>query len=65
MKPGGLFSKLFLGSYYFTIALREKHPGGITDGKAFRPQFIMPAAKDDWAADPMLVDDEDRTWLFY
>ena len=65
MKPGGLFSKLFLGSYYFTIALREKHPGGINDGKAFRPQFIMPATKDDWAADPMLVDDGNKTWLFY
>ena len=65
MKPGGLFSKLFLGSYYFTIALREKQPQGIADGKAFRAQHIMPASKDDWAADPMLVDDGTRTWLFY
>lgn len=65
MKPGGLFSKLFLGSYYFTIALRKKHSPGIVDGKPFRPQFILPATKDVWAADPMLVDDGSRTWLFY
>ena len=65
MKPGGLFSKLFFGSYYFTIALREKHPLGISDGKPFRAQFIMHATKDNWSADPMLVDDGIRTWLFY
>ena len=65
MKPGGVFSKLFLGSYYFTIALRERLPKGIANGKSFRAQAILPATKDDWAADPMLVDDGDRTWLFY
>ncbi|MBO4887445.1 MAG: hypothetical protein J5589_03930 [Firmicutes bacterium] len=65
MKPGGSFSKLFLGSYYFTIALRERQPRGLTDGEPFRAQTVLPAVKDDWAADPMLVDDGDRTWLFY
>ena len=65
MKPGGTFSKLFLGSYYFTIALRERQPLGLADGKPFRAQLVLPAMKDDWAADPMLVDDGDKTWLFY
>ncbi len=65
MKPGGAFCKLFLGSYYFTIALRERQPRGVADGKPFRAQTVLPAAKDDWAADPILVDDGDRTWLFY
>lgn len=65
MKPRGLFSKLFMGSYFFTIALREKTPQSILDNRSFRAQTIMPATKDDWAADPMLVEDGKRTWLFY
>ena len=65
MKPGGLFSKLFMGSYFFTIALREKTPQSIMDNRSFHAQTIMPATKDDWAADPMLVEDGKRTWLFY
>lgn len=65
MKPGGIVSRLFFGPYFFTIALRERSPRGILDGRPFRAQYILPAAKDDWAADPMLADDGDRTWLFY
>jgi hypothetical protein len=65
MKPGGTFSKLFLGSCFFTIALRERQPLGIADRKPFRPLSVLPASKADWAADPMLVDDGDKTWLFY
>ena len=65
MKPGGLFSKLFMGSYFFTIALRDKTPQDIMENRSFHAQTIMPATKNDWAADPMLVDDGDRTWLFY
>jgi len=65
MKPGGIFSKLFLGQYFFTIALRRKASGGITGGKPFRAEWVMPSTKDNWAADPMLADDGERTWLFY
>lgn len=65
MKPGGMFSRLFMGSCFFTVALREKTPQGVMDGAPFRAQFVLPASENDWAADPMLVDDGDRTWLFY
>ncbi len=65
MRPGGLFSKLFLGQYYFTVALRERSPGVMAEGKPFAARMFFPANKDDWSADPMLVDDGPRTWLFY
>ena len=65
MKPGGTFSKLFLGRYYFTIALREKRLCGLRDGRTFRPQTVMPATADCWSADPMLAEEGGRTWLFY
>ncbi len=65
MKPGNVFSKLFLGSYYFTIALRERQPLGLADGRPFRAQKVMQASRIDWAADPVLVDNGDRTFLFY
>lgn len=65
MRPGGAIGKLFMGRYFFTIALREKRPGGLACGELFRAQKIIPATPNDWAADPMLVDDGGRTWLFY
>lgn len=65
MRPGGVFGKLFMGRYYFTIALREKHSYGLLDGKPFCAKTVLPANKDNWSADPFLVDDEYRTWLFY
>lgn len=65
MKPGGMISKMFLGSYFFTIALREKEPLEVTSPKPFRAHMVLPANKDRWAADPILVDDGSRTWLFY
>ena len=65
MKPGGVLGKLFMGQYFFTIALRKKQPGGLAGGKPFRAETVIPATKNEWAADPMLVDNGDRTWLFY
>ena len=65
MKPGGLFSKLFMGEYFFTIALRKKRSLGIADGTPFCAETIVPASKDRWAADPILIDYGERTWLFY
>ena len=64
MKPNGYFGKLFLGQYYFTIALRRRRPQGILDGLPFRAEAVIPATKVDWAADPMLIDDGGHTWLF-
>ena len=65
MKPGGLFGKLFFTSYFFTIALRKKSGKGIEDKRLFCPQMVIPARKNDWAADPMLAEEGGRTWLFY
>ena len=64
MRPGGAFGKLFMGRYYFTIALRNRSSEW-NPNQLFRAEMVFPATEDHWFADPILVDDEDRTWLFY
>jgi len=59
-----LYQKAFLSKCFFTIAIRKKN-GGIRQEKIFRPEFVMPANRNFWAADPILVDHEGKTWLFY
>ena len=60
-----LFEKAFLSGYYFTIAMRRRTEGGILQDDSFRSEYVFPAKLKDWAADPVLVDDADRTYLFY
>lgn len=60
-----LYSKLFLTSYYFTIAIRKKPQKGIIESRSFKAEYIMPATRANWCADPMLIDYEDKTYLFY
>ena len=59
-----LYQKLFLSNIYFTIAIR-KRTNGIRTDRVFCPDYIMPAKQAKWAADPMLVDCGDETYLFY
>ena len=59
-----LYRKAFLSKYFFTIAICQKG-NGIRLDRQFIPQFILPATQNIWAADPILVDYEGNTWLFY
>lgn len=65
MKTRDLFAKLFVSGRYFTIALRKRQPESILDCPDFTPSFVVPACQEEWCADPMLVEDNGRTWLFY
>lgn len=65
MKARDLFGKLFVTDRYFTIALRKRQTRSILESQDFASQFIVPAEPQNWCADPILVDDGDKTWLFY
>lgn len=63
--PCSLYKKLFLSPYYFTIALKRRgleHPPKST---VFKCEFAMPAKPEKWYADPMLIDCNDKTYMFY
>lgn len=60
-----LYSKLFLTSYYFTIAIRKKPQKGIIANCDFKAEYVMPATRANWCADPMLIDYEGNTYLLY
>ena len=59
-----IYRKLFLSKYFFTVAIRRRRSGIIQD-RHFSPEFIMPANRDIWSADPILVDHEGKTYMFY
>lgn len=65
MKTSDLFAKLFVTGRYFTIALRRCQDESVLKNRIFTPQYLMPANGQEWFADPMLVDAEGKTWLFY
>ena len=60
-----LFEKLFLTRSYFTIALRPRANLDIITEPTFLPAFIRPATADRWSADPILAEEDGKTWLFY
>lgn len=60
-----ILQKLFLTHSYFTVALRPRAEEGVTTAPDFRPAFVLPAAAERWAADPILAEEDGRTWLFY
>ncbi len=64
MKLTTLYNKLFLSPYFFTIAIRRR-TGDIVGDRIFRPEYVMPANVKTWAADPILVEQEGKTYLFY
>ena len=65
MKIRDLFAKLFVTERYFTIGIRERGNRSITENPMFVPRFIVPSTGRKWCADPMLVDADGKTWLFY
>ena len=65
MKNNDLYSKLFVADRFFTIAIRKRHNADIIRSKQFSAKYIVYANRQKWFADPMLVDTDDKTYLFY
>ena len=65
MKFADLFAKLFVTERYFTIGIRKRQNISLPENQLFAPEFLVPATRQKWCADPMLVDDGEKTWLFY
>lgn len=57
--------KLFYSTYYFTIALRRRSEDSEMPPSDFVAEHVIPATCKKWVADPVLVDDQDHTYLFY
>lgn len=62
---GLIYNKLFLSPYFFTIAIRKKSNESIIDCPEFISDYVVNANRNRWYADPILVDDGDKTFLFY
>ena len=67
MKKRTLFERLFWTPNYFTIAIRKRdaQEAPIWARKHFRSDYVMPATRDYWVADPMLAENNGKTYLFY
>ena len=59
-----IIRKLFATNGYFTIAIRSREPG-LLGNLRFSAAYTVPATCEDWCADPFLVDDGERTYLFF
>ena len=67
MKKRTLFERMFWTPNYFTIAIRNRdaQEAPIWERKHFQSDYVMPAARDYWVADPMLAENNGKTYLFY
>ena len=61
-----LYQKAFLGGRYFTIAIRKRNENEcIFNSRFFVADYVKPASNVEWYADPILVDDKEKTYLFF
>lgn len=60
-----LFQRLFCSGYYFTVALRRRTEENVLETGRFRAECVIPANRKNWCADPMLAEEDGRTYLFY
>lgn len=60
-----LWRKLFYSPYFFTIALRRRRNKDIITSMQFDAEYVIPATFKNWVADPILVDDHGKTYMFY
>lgn len=67
MKKRTLFERLFWSPNYFTIAIckRNEHDQPIWERRFFQPDYVMPATREYWLADPMLAEENGKTYMFY
>lgn len=59
-----LYKKMFLSTYFFTIAISKKE-NSIIDNAVFEADYVFPANPQNWCADPILVEQNGKTFLFY
>lgn len=62
-----LLERLFWSPNFFTIAIRRRREtdAPIWERLQFQTEYTMPATPDCWAADPMLAEENGKTYLFY
>ncbi len=60
-----LYEKLFLSPYFFKIAICKRENDSILDRKRFIINKIIPGTYKKWSADPILVENEGKTYMFY
>ncbi len=60
-----LYRKLFLSPYFFRIAICKRENDSILDRKSFIANKIIPGTYKNWSADPILVENEGKTYMFY
>ena len=60
-----LYGKLFVKSRFFTIAIRKRQERSILVDESFCAEFVMLSTRQEWFADPILIDDGEKTYLFY
>lgn len=67
MKKRTIVERVFWSPNYFTIAIRQKNKNELPIWKrrSFVSNYIMPSIRNYWVADPMLVEDNEKTYLFY
>lgn len=67
MRQRTIWERLFWSPNYFTIAIRRKREGEapVWERGRFQPEYVMPVSREHWAADPMLAEEDGRTYLFY
>ncbi len=59
-----IIRKLFATGSYYTIALRQRNSNSF-ETKAFTAEYVVPATRREWCADPFLAQDGEHTYLFY
>lgn len=60
-----IFDKMFLSGYYFTIAIKHREKDDIFENHIFNTEYTLKANLQHWAADPMLIDYEGKTYMFF
>lgn len=65
MIGNAFLGKLFVTDRFFTIAIRRKDSHVLYWKKPFVPDYIVPADRSKWIADPMLAEANGKTYLFY
>lgn len=67
MKKRTIIERLFWSPNFFTIAVRKRkaQEAPIWKRKYFKSDYVLPAMRDYWVADPMLAEYNGKTYMFY
>ena len=65
MNLNTIYHKAFMSPYFFTIAIRRNRAVPCFEDQSFVPDYVIPADFRNWCADPILAEENGRTYLFY